>query len=75
MQHTVLMSVEAARRCVWVCRAGAGATAGAGGGAGATAGAGAGAGASDPAESADAAHSHELQRRLANLQRDLKVRF
>ncbi|XP_063369879.1 uncharacterized protein LOC134658201 [Cydia amplana] len=27
VQHTVLMSVEAARRCVWVCRAGAAAAA------------------------------------------------
>ncbi|XP_053618503.1 NACHT and WD repeat domain-containing protein 2 isoform X2 [Plodia interpunctella] len=51
VQHTVLMSVEAARRCVWVCRAGA------------------------PAQESadDAAHHHELARRLNNLQKDLKL--
>nr|XP_037873954.1 uncharacterized protein LOC101738342 isoform X2 [Bombyx mori] len=59
VQHTVVMSVEAARRCVWVCRAG-----GAGGG-----GVGAGVG----GEPDDAAQIHELQRRLANLQKELKV--
>ncbi|XP_063833917.1 uncharacterized protein LOC135083081 [Ostrinia nubilalis] len=57
VQHTVLMSVEAARRCVWVWRAGAGA---------------AGAGAGD-AEPADHAHHSELQRRLNNVQKDLKA--
>ncbi|XP_026728455.1 NACHT and WD repeat domain-containing protein 2 [Trichoplusia ni] len=52
VQHTVLMSVEAARRCVWVCRAG---------------------GAPPPADAPDdTAHAHELQRRLNNLQKDLK---
>ncbi|RVE50792.1 hypothetical protein evm_004541 [Chilo suppressalis] len=50
VQHTVLLSVEAARRCVWVWRAGA---------------------AQEP-EPADRAHHHELQRRLANMQKDLK---
>ncbi|XP_052741490.1 uncharacterized protein LOC128198746 [Bicyclus anynana] len=50
VQHTVLMSGEAARRCVWVCRAGAA-----------------------PDADADADHHRELQRRLANLQKDLKV--
>lgn len=50
----MLMSAEAARRCVWVCRAGA---------------------APEPeTEGADPAHHAELQRRLANLQKDLKVR-
>ncbi|XP_031767920.1 NACHT and WD repeat domain-containing protein 2 isoform X2 [Galleria mellonella] len=55
VQHTVLLSVEAARRCVWVCRAGATAD--------------------PPPEGADAsaAHHHELQRRLNNLQKDLKL--
>ncbi|XP_075985298.1 NACHT domain- and WD repeat-containing protein 1 isoform X5 [Anticarsia gemmatalis] len=52
VQHTVLMSVEAARRCVWVCRAGGAQP--------------------EPADVADAAHHHELQRRLNNLQKDLK---
>ncbi|XP_052741482.1 uncharacterized protein LOC112050266, partial [Bicyclus anynana] len=50
VQHTVLMSGEAARRCVWVCRAGAA-----------------------PDADADADHHRELQRRLANLQKDLKL--
>ncbi|KAG6463146.1 hypothetical protein O3G_MSEX013698 [Manduca sexta] len=56
VQHTVLMSVEAARRCVWVCRAGTPSVTSA-----------------EPADAADAAHHHELQRRLANLQKDLKL--
>ncbi|XP_034826007.1 NACHT and WD repeat domain-containing protein 2 isoform X2 [Maniola hyperantus] len=50
VQHTVLMSSEAARRCVWVCRAGAATDA-----------------------DADADHQRELQRRLTNLQKDLKL--
>lgn len=51
VQHTVLMSVEQARRCVWVSRAG-----------------------NQPAVEAaeDVAGHNELQRRLTNLQRDLK---
>ncbi|XP_050552202.1 uncharacterized protein LOC118277102 isoform X4 [Spodoptera frugiperda] len=52
VQHTVLMSVEAARRCVWVCRAGGAAP--------------------EPADTGDRAHQQELQRRLNNLQKDLK---
>ncbi|KAL4716013.1 hypothetical protein ACJJTC_003802 [Scirpophaga incertulas] len=51
VQHTVLMSVEAARRCVWVWRAGA---------------------VPDP-DPGPPAHHRELQRRLNNLQRDLKL--
>ncbi|CAG5026572.1 unnamed protein product [Parnassius apollo] len=52
VQHSVLMSSEAARRCVWVCR---------------------GAAPPEPdADGADPAHGAELQRRLANLQKDLK---
>ncbi|XP_045512616.1 NACHT domain- and WD repeat-containing protein 1 isoform X1 [Pieris brassicae] len=51
VQHTVLMSSETARRCVWVCRAGA---------------------APDVLDGPDD-HHRELQRRLANLQRDLKL--
>ncbi|XP_026490206.2 NACHT domain- and WD repeat-containing protein 1 isoform X2 [Vanessa tameamea] len=50
VQHTVLMSSETARRCVWVCRAVC----------------------PDPPD-ADADHHRELQRRLANLQKDLKL--
>ncbi|XP_041974670.1 NACHT domain- and WD repeat-containing protein 1 isoform X2 [Aricia agestis] len=53
VQHTVLMSSEAARRCVWVSRGGAPEPA--------------------PADAAAADHHRELQRRLANLQRDLKI--
>ncbi|XP_060807399.1 uncharacterized protein LOC106135765 [Amyelois transitella] len=53
VQHTVLMSIEAARRCVWVCRAGAAVQ--------------------EPADVADAAHHNELNRRLNNLQKDLKL--
>lgn len=51
VQHTVLMSSDAARRCVWVCRGG------------------------DVSQSndPDAEHTRELQRRLANLHKDLKV--
>ncbi|KAL0811733.1 hypothetical protein ABMA28_009172 [Loxostege sticticalis] len=56
VQHTVLMSVEAARRCVWVWRAGAAAPP-----------------AQDAPEPADHAHHSELQRRLNNLQKDLKL--
>ncbi|KAJ0171356.1 hypothetical protein K1T71_012906 [Dendrolimus kikuchii] len=55
VQHTVLMSVEAARRCVWVCRAG-----------GVTS-------TTESTDASDAAHHHELQRRLNNLQKDLKL--
>nr|XP_049701712.1 NACHT and WD repeat domain-containing protein 2 isoform X1 [Helicoverpa armigera] len=65
VQHTVLMSVEAARRCVWVCRAG-----GTGGAVGAAPGAASPQ--SEPGDIADTAHHHELQRRLNNLQKDLK---
>ncbi|XP_039765067.1 NACHT and WD repeat domain-containing protein 2 isoform X2 [Pararge aegeria] len=50
VQHTVLMSSDAARRCVWVCRAGAA-----------------------PDTDPDADHNRELQRRLVNLQKDLKL--
>ncbi|OWR54634.1 hypothetical protein KGM_216177 [Danaus plexippus plexippus] len=51
VQHTVLMSSDAARRCVWVCRGG------------------------DVSQSndPDAEHTRELQRRLANLHKDLKL--
>ncbi|XP_059055789.1 uncharacterized protein LOC131849694 [Achroia grisella] len=59
VQHSVLLSVEAARRCVWVCRAGSGA--------------GSGSDAAPDAADASAAHHHELQRRLNNLQKDLKL--
>ncbi|XP_022818410.1 uncharacterized protein LOC111350918 isoform X3 [Spodoptera litura] len=52
VQHTVLMSVEAARRCVWVCRAGGAAA--------------------EQTDTGDRAHQQELQRRLNNLQKDLK---
>ncbi|VVC91333.1 unnamed protein product [Leptidea sinapis] len=51
VQHTVLMSSETARRCVWVCRAGP---------------------SPDFSESPEE-QNKELQRRLANLQRDLKL--
>ncbi|XP_072948147.1 NACHT domain- and WD repeat-containing protein 1 [Epargyreus clarus] len=52
VQHTVLMSSEAARRCVWVCRAAA---------------------EPPPTDAHDLAHHQELQRRLANLQKDLRM--
>ncbi|XP_045540399.1 NACHT and WD repeat domain-containing protein 2 [Papilio machaon] len=52
VQHSVLMSGEAARRCVWVCRGGA---------------------PPEPEpEGTDPAHHAELQRRLNNLQKELK---
>ncbi|XP_045505088.1 uncharacterized protein LOC123701647 isoform X1 [Colias croceus] len=50
VQHTVLMSSETARRCVWVCRSGV----------------------ADAPQGSDE-QLRELQRRLANLQRDLKL--
>ncbi|XP_049880287.1 uncharacterized protein LOC126376760 [Pectinophora gossypiella] len=57
VQHTVLLSVEAARRCVWVCRLGAAPPGPA----------------AEAHEPHDAPHRAELARRLHNLQKDLKL--
>ncbi|KAJ2941345.1 hypothetical protein O0L34_g3545 [Tuta absoluta] len=61
IQHTVLMSVEAARRCVWVWRSGA------------IPAANACPDSPDSTDAHDGPHKAELQRRLNNLQKDLKM--